>query len=102
MPPKAVISCLSFSAAAYEAVERRLDPAPHNGYARGVKRATFALLVYARRSPPCAEQNSAEIPRHDADDVAHALAPEHLKHQDARRALRLAIIGIALQASLIM
>ena len=81
------------------AVERRLDPAPHNGYARSVKRVLRALGVRAQK-PTRAEQNSAEIPRHDADDVAHTLAPEHLEHRYSRRALRLAVIGIALRAVL--
>ena len=45
-----------------------------------------------------AEQDAAEIARDDADDIRHTCAAEHLQHRDAGRALRLAVVGVALRA----
>ena len=50
------------------------------------------------RSKKAAEQHAAKIARDDADDIRHACAAEHLQHRDAGRALRLAVVGVALGA----
>ena len=64
-----------------------------------VTQALLARVSYQLLDNACAaaEQHAAEIARHDADDVLHALALKDVQHRLTGRALRLAVIRIALQ-----
>ena len=70
-------------------------PRAQFGDARVVQRVLRGFCVRTAKTA-CAQQNTAEIPRHDAQHVLHALAFEYVQNRLAGCALRLAVIAVAL------
>ena len=81
------------------AIQLRLGPGAHRGKPRRVQRVGRAFGVGAQQ-PPGAQQHTAEIPRHHTDRVRHAAAAQHLQHRDARAALGLTVVAVALGPAL--
>ena len=74
-------------------------PRAQFGNARVVQRVLRGFCVRTAKTAR-AQQNPAEIPRHDAQHVLHALAFEYVQNRLAGCALRLAVIAVALLAGM--
>ena len=74
-------------------------PRAQFGDARVVQRVLRGFCVRTAKTAR-AQQNPAEIPRHDAQHVLHALAFEYVQNRLAGCALRLAVIAVALLAGM--
>lgn len=79
------------------AVEPQYAPRAKLGNARVVQRVLRGLRVRAAKAAR-AQKNPAKVPRHDAQHILHALAFEHVQNRLTGRALRLAVIAVALLA----
>ena len=75
-------------------------PKPHPGDPGGGQRISGSLGVGSGQ-PPGSQQYAAEVPGHNAAHIPDLLPLEHVQHRLARRALRLAVIGIADHAALL-